>query len=159
MICELCGRQFNAGVRLEVEGSIVSACENCQNCGKVVSSISSVKEKPKPVEFKPSVVELQDLEEEETLADDFGERIKKVREKRNLKQSDLAKLLNEPESIVHRLESGRFEPDEELVNKLEKKLNIRLMVKTEGAPRLVGRAGGKEVTLGDVVVVKKRGER
>ncbi|MDD5112030.1 MAG: multiprotein bridging factor aMBF1 [Candidatus Altiarchaeota archaeon] len=159
MICELCGRNFNYGSRVEVEGSVVSACEACARLGKVVSPIVAVKEKPKPVDVQKPVYEMADVEPEVVLADDYGLRVKNAREKRNLKQAGLARLIDEPESMVHRIESERFEPGDALIKKLEHALGISLSVKAAGAPRLVGRSGGVERTLGDVIVVrKKRGD-
>ena len=158
MICEICGRSFNVGVRLELEGSVVNACDNCSGYGEVLSKIETVKEKPKTLEVKKPVYNMQEFESEETLADDYGEKVRKAREKRRMKQIDLAKLINEPESIVHRIESGKFEPDENLIKKLERKLDVKLMLKVENAPRLVGKTEDKEKTLGDVVVVRKKGE-
>jgi putative transcription factor len=157
MICELCGRNFTGGVRLSVEGSVVNACEGCSRYGKVVSVIATVKEKPKPVaEGKTRVYEMQDLESEVMLVEDYGLKVKDARERKKLKQGDLARLINEPESLVHRLETGGFEPDEALIGKLERTLGIKLRVKVEDVPRIVGRQAGGEVTLGDVVVIRKK---
>jgi len=158
MICEICGRHFNSGVRIQLEGSIVSACDNCASYGKVVSKVVTVKEKPKTPESSAPVYDMQDVEPKETLVEDWGLKIKNAREKRNLKQSDLARLINEPESLVHRLESGRIEPNETLVKKLEKKLNIKLVMRMEDAERFTGTSGKSERTLGDVVVIKKKKE-
>jgi len=159
MICEICGRHFNEGVKLKLEGSVVNACSSCASYGEVVQEIKAVKEKPKPVEPKKQVYQMQDLEEEEILAEDYGMRVKKAREKMNMKQGDLAKLINEPESVVHRIESGRFEPDEELTKKLEHKLGIRLTTKVEEAIRNAAKTESGRKTLGDVVVVRKKGEK
>jgi putative transcription factor len=156
MICEICGKNFNNGVKVQIEGSVVSACANCSGYGKLVGKIETVKEKPKTPEAQARKYEMQDFESETALADDYGERIKKAREKRNLKQGDLAKLINEHESIVHRIESGRFEPDDDLIKKLEKKLDIKLTIKVDDALRLVGKGENKEKTLGDVVVIRKK---
>jgi len=61
--------------------------------------------------------------------------------------------------VVHRIESGRFEPDEELTKKLEHKLGIRLTTKVEEAIRNAAKTESGRKTLGDVVVVRKKGEK
>jgi len=156
MICEICGKNFNSGVKLKLEGSVVSACSNCAGFGLVVSKIETVKEKPKVVEVRTPKYDMQDFEFEETLVEGYGARIKKAREKRNMKQSELAKLINEPESMVHRIELGKMEPSEELIKRLEKKLNINLTTKSEEKIQVLEKATSGEKTLGDVVVIKKK---
>jgi putative transcription factor len=158
MICEICGRNFNTGVRIQLEGSVVSVCDNCAGYGKVISRINTVKEKPKAIESSAPVYDMQDVAPKETLVEDWSLKIKNAREKRKLKQGDLAKLINEPESLVHRLEAGKIEPDDTLVRKLEKKLNIKLMIKEEAAERFVGSGGKDGRTLGDLVVIRKKKE-
>lgn len=159
MICEICGRPFTCGVRLSVEGSVVNACEGCSRYGKVVGSVATVKERPKKSEeVKTPVYEMQDLESEVILGEDYGMKVKNARERKKLKQGELAKLINEPESIVHRIESAAFEPGENLVRKLERALGVKLTVKVDDVPRIVGRQAGGEITLGDVVVIKKKRE-
>ena len=156
MICELCGKNFKTGVRLKVEGSVVSACESCASHGEVVSRIMPAGKKPEVLEVKKPVYDMQDLEDDEELVDDFGRRVKKAREKRGLKQGELARMVNESESVIHRIELGKFEPHENLVRRLEHKLNINLTSSSDEEIRVTEkRASGKEVTLGDVVVVRK----
>jgi uncharacterized protein (TIGR00270 family) len=77
--------------------------------------------------------------------------------RRGLKQEDLAKIINEPTSLIHRLEIGRFEPSPEVVKKLEHALGVKLLHKSEdmGLPAQKGKEDG-EVTLGDLVVIKKK---
>ncbi|MBN2251946.1 MAG: TIGR00270 family protein [Candidatus Altiarchaeota archaeon] len=158
MQCETCGKHIAEGKKVKLEGSVVVTCNECAACGEVVGEAVK-REAPKPLKKSPEpqkpVVEV--VVESEVLAEDYGERIRRGREKRGMKQEDLAKSLNEPASLIHRLESGRFEPGDGLVRKLEKMLGIRLLEKTNGLNvSSGGRGASKELTLGDVVVVKKR---
>jgi putative transcription factor len=157
MLCELCGRLSKEVFRVEVEGSTVVACAGCAKLGKVVERI--VKEAPrKPaVQVKPKPDEVFEVSDGFEVREDFAERIRKARENMNLKQGDLAKAVNEPESLIHRIESGRIVPSPLVARKIEKKLDVVLFEKSSASGASVGgksAAGG--VTLGDVVVLRKR---
>jgi putative transcription factor len=90
------------------------------------------------------------------LVENYGGVVKGARERMNLKQEELAKKINEPESLVHRIESGHDRPNPDVARKLERALRVKLMAERDlSGIELTG--GGKgEVTLGDVVVVRKK---
>ncbi len=72
---------------------------------------------------------LPKLEEAETdfLVEGFGQAIKRARDQRQWHQRELAQKLNEKESIISKIETGKFEPDAKLARKLEKLLGIKLI--------------------------------
>lgn len=163
MQCETCGKDVKTGKKVKLEGSIVFTCDECAKYGKIVSEVKVVEPAKKPVaqKAKPASAIASGEVFEETLNEDFNNIIKKAREKMGWKHEDLAKKINEPMSLIHRLETDpHFDPSNELIRKLQKTLHIRLMEKTK-AVNLDGIKTGfknnsKELTLGDVVVVKKR---
>ena len=53
--------------------------------------------------------------------------IRNKRDELGLKQEDFAKMLNEKESIIHKLETGEFKPSLKLAKKLEKKFGLKLI--------------------------------
>jgi len=127
MICELCGKNANEGFRVRLEGSVVSACEGCSKLGEVVSKVKVEAPKPKP-KPKASLPEANrpeaPTEVEYELVEDYGTKVKAAREKRNLSQEDLGKILNEPHSLVHRIELGKYEPSPDMARKFERKLAL-----------------------------------
>ena len=157
MQCETCGKPIREGKKVKLEGSIVITCADCAAYGTVVGDVK--REEKKVVKPSPQVkaeVKLSVPEETEALVEDYNVRIRTAREKRQMKQEDLAKVLNEPVSVIHRVESGRFEPGDALLKKLEHHLGIRLIEKTGGLASLIKRGDSKDLTFGDVVVVKKK---
>lgn len=159
MICELCGKSCKEGFRIKLEGSVVCACETCSSLGERVSII---KEAPKPKPKAPSRIAFQEPEPspkekvEFELVDDFGLKVKAAREKRGLTQEDLGKMINEPHSLIHRIELGKFEPTEGLAHALESKLGVRLLAPHQEDELSSSKAESKEITLGDLVVVRRR---
>jgi putative transcription factor len=161
MQCETCGKDVKVGKKIKLEGSVIFACEACAKYGEVVAEVKTAKPaEKKPVFEQPRRMVYQAPGEEyvESLVEDFHSVIKNAREKRGWKQEDLAKKINEPMSVVHRLETeAHFEPSDELVRKLQKVLGVKLREKTkvEGGGAK-SRGNSKDLTLGDIVVVKKR---
>lgn len=60
------------------------------------------------------------------LPHEFRITMQKARQAASLTQADLAKLINEKQSVVNEYESGRAVPDSQVIVKLERALNCRL---------------------------------
>lgn len=159
MRCEICGESSTDGYRVRVEGGIVNACQGCSRYGEVLGLVKAREEKkaavpaakPRPVEFK--------IESSTELVDDYAEVVRKRRSKMGLKQEELAKKVNEPASLIQKIESGRMRPSPSVGRKLQKVLSARLYTKVEDLEDdFSGEGGGgsSALTLGDLVVVKKK---
>jgi len=162
MQCEICGKVVARGLRVLVEGSSVVSCEACAGYGKVVGRAEG-RPKKKPEEIiaqeKSRAREGFKIEEEWSLIDDCGEVLRKAREQKGLKQDEIAKMINEPASLIHRIESGRIVPSPAVAKKISKKLGVRLYERGGASEVAVPKQGKEELTLGDVIVVRKGGEK
>ena len=122
MACEICGtdgRMFKA----VVEDAELNVCENCTKFGKVVG-IAQNKQ-------MPTMQKAVETEKIPVLASDYQEKIRKKREGLGLTQEEFAKKISERESLVHKLESGNFEPSLQLARKIEKLLGIKILEEYE----------------------------
>ncbi|VVB53540.1 Helix-turn-helix [uncultured archaeon] len=166
--CELCGKGFMEGFKVKVEGSLVNSCAACASIGVVVSEVSD-RGKPK---LKSAAVEVQsaqavkhavliEVPDEPELVEDYGGVIRRAREKRGLKQKDFGRLINEPESLVHRIESGHIPPSPSVAAKIIKALGVRLYASSKDEDKPQGGKGQipKDVTLGDLVVIRRKGDK
>ncbi len=97
--------------------------------------------------------DVRDLE----LCDDYAKIIRDAREKKGWTQTELANQLIERLSLVRRIESGKMQPNIQVVEKLEEVLNIKLLVSTSDIPeiKLESKLPG-DMTLGDVVHLKTK---
>ncbi len=136
MECELCGAECGSPVEVEVEGARMFVCEKCASMGKRIRSRGLQKSEHgafipyrKPA-FSP-VKKSENLDLGLSIASDFGERIRRAREKRGWKREELAKKLFEKESVMHRIEAGNFKPDDRLIERIESLLGISLREKEE----------------------------
>ncbi|WEU40680.1 MAG: multiprotein bridging factor aMBF1 [Candidatus Odinarchaeum yellowstonii] len=159
MLCEICGKNAPKTFYVELDGAVLSVCEECSKYGNIVEENALREVKPKrKIEVTKSEVKVKSDEVVEKVLDlkpDYYKIIKTEREKRKLTQEELAKLLNEKPSVISKIETGRFEPEENLIRKLEKFFNVRLVEVTElPASKPVFKSG--ELTLGEVVNLKKK---
>ena len=116
-----------------------------------MGEIETVPIKKKIVTISPK----KELEEVETvLVDNYGKMIVEARKKRNLTREEFAKKIKEKESVIRRVESEEMMPDDALVKKIERFLEIKLKKIYEKA--LIGKKEIKgSLTLGDVVELKE----
>ena len=75
-----------------------------------------------------------------------------------LKQKELAKMLAEKESVIHKLESGNIEPSLNLARKLERQLRIKIIEQHELGKEDNHKYKSKRtvLTIGDLISVKKK---
>lgn len=162
MICEMCGKDVTFCKKVTVEGVQLEVCAECAKFG-----IEAKKETPKEASPKPVVAQrlevremrsrprdvLQSVEKEE-LVEDFAKRIKSARERAGMTQKDLAMKINERVTIISKIESNQMRPDEKVISKLQKELNIVLK---ERVPEVVASKEGAKtsLTLADLIKMQR----
>ena len=121
MECEVCGRTVSQTSRILIDKSEMNVCDSCKSLGNEIHE-------NKPIELKKmNVYEI----EERTLETNFGEKIRKSRDRMGLSQEEAAKKAGVQVSVLHRVESGRFVPDDKTAKKLEKFFKVRIVQKTD----------------------------
>lgn len=136
-----------------VEGTKLSVCKHCGKFGKIISPVKTEKIAEKKEEF---FVEKPKKEIIQVITKDFAAKIKKKREQMGLRQEDFAKKISEKESLIHNIESGKFEPSIELARKLEKFLHIKLVEEYEEEHKPQISQKSESMTIGDMIKVKRR---
>jgi len=170
--CEVCGEPiFGRGIKVLIDGAELIVCGRC-------ASRATVAKAPKPASFTPPTKSTPSpsrprpqpqtrrlppaptVPEGVELVDNYGQVVRKARQAMQLSQEDLCRKIAEKVSVLHKIESGRFVPDDSLVKKLEYALKIQLLQPSSKAPPAEEKfSRPTELTLGDVAVMqKKRGE-
>jgi putative transcription factor len=104
----------------------ISVCRNCSTHGAFLGRVSAVERTP----LKPKTKNIVEEEEKEPeLVPDYAEFVKSAREKKGLKQEEVAKKVNEPASLIKKIETGKIRPTEKLARKLEVFLGVELFEK------------------------------
>jgi len=130
--CEICGEE-RADLSLVIfEGRRVYACSSCIKKFSLVkvSSIGATKalRQPKAWAVRRPLKSIA-LEEDYELVEGFGEKVKRAREAMGLTQAELASKLKIKVSLLKKIEAEKISPPFDLVRKLEKALNTRLLEK------------------------------
>ncbi|HEC56696.1 MAG TPA: TIGR00270 family protein [Candidatus Syntrophoarchaeum butanivorans] len=155
MQCEMCGSEIiGKSYRILIEGSELTVCANCLRYGTVLDEegskriFSGMKDKKKG---RRSIFD----EIVDELVLDYGTKVRKAREEKGWSCEELAKRINERESLIKKVEREDIRPDDALRRKLESVLSIKL---TEGIEEANPRRKRVErrLTLGDIVSLKRK---
>ncbi|MGC8564941.1 MAG: multiprotein bridging factor aMBF1 [Thermoplasmata archaeon] len=158
MICEVCGKNVPRLRKVLIEGAIMNVCDECAKLGTPIEKPNvKVQRSPMPqnihthhVEEKHQKKKDDMLDEEMVLVDDYGERVRKARDAMNLSLEDAAKKMLEKKNVLSKIERGEMKPDRELIKKLERFYNIKLMEKVTAIPG-EQKTVKNTLTLGDLI--------
>ncbi len=147
--CDLCGKDFEL-FKTRIEGSLVDACERCSKFGEVLWRIEDIKS-----EIKTKKIDDEDWE---NIVEDYDKIIRKEREKIGLKQDELAKKLNEKESLIQKIENKQIMPNLKIAKKMEKFFGVKLIENISDNKKIeIKKIEVKSFTLGDVIKQKRTG--
>jgi len=132
--CEICGVEIKGKAQyIAIGSSRLQVCQKCAPYGTVVMLDKKAKttpagEPPPLVKAKRRLYEQMDLELEAELeiGEDYGRRVKEAREKAGLKQAELAKRINEKQSLVRKIENEEIIPSKAVWGKIERVLKAFL---------------------------------
>lgn len=138
-------------------------CGKCAKLGSISWEMRTPRRvkklaKPKPpLPRTPKKRQPTKLAEELELVNNFSSRVRQGREKMELSHEDLGKKIGEKVSVLRKIESGKMTPDHKLATKLEHTLRVKLLAPPSEPKTPSARLSTpSEVTLGDVVRVKKK---
>ena len=148
MNCDICGKEVSL-VKAIVEGIELSVCRECSNFGNVI-------EQKKPEKTKPKRPTYPTEEVIDVMVSDYTDKIKKAREKMNLKQKEFAQKIAEKESVIQNIESGHIKPSIALARKIEKFCHIKLVEEHKEEHKNVKlNLKDTSLTIGDLLNLKK----
>ena len=116
----------------------MQVCKSCAKYGQVLESKPVKKSRPR---------------REETLlliVPGYGKKVKQAREKRGMKQEDVAKALHEKESLLSHVEAEKTEPSIAVARKLERYFGITLVEEDEDRVDVQKSKSTDTMTIGDL---------
>jgi len=141
MECPICGKSGKT-VKVRIEGAVIDVCESCARFGSKLPSYQPIK---KPVKLE--------LDEELELVQGYGRLVKAARIKKGMTRIELAQKVGEKESVISRIEKEEMRPEDELVERLEQLLGVKLLERY-AKKKVDSRERKAELTIGDVVEVR-----
>jgi putative transcription factor len=152
MICEVCGKNVPRLRKVIIEGAVMNVCDDCARLGVPLEEKKAIKQTSihRVPQVKESKKQNDVLDENEVLVDDYGERIRRARESRNLTLEDAAKKLLEKKNVLSKIERGEMKPDKDLIKKLEKFYSIKLTEKISSVQETT-KYKKESLTLGDII--------
>jgi len=160
MRCEVCGREIFGQVFYRViEGGKMTVCSRCAQFGtRDWDPKEKTVQQPRgrPVRSAAPPRPRSDIEVAETfeLVEHYGELIRKARQRKGMLVEDLAKKLNEKESVVKKLEKEELNPSMALIKKVESELGVKLLELASAASGPVFTKPMGPRTLGDMIKIK-----
>ena len=168
MRCEVCGVHLREKpIRAIIEGAKLEVCSQCAKLSaatweKEQRSFSSIPKQANIIDrarpTRPQKPRLtRQAEEEFVLVKNYGEIVRRAREKQGWSQEELGRAINEKESLVAKIETQKLVPPLAITLKIEHVLGVHLTEKEQSVTDAkMPDVRSMELTLGDIVVVKKR---
>ena len=158
MECEICGSEIHGGsFKVTIDGSELDVCGKCSQHGTVANKRAPVSRKVAPVARhlpKRSQRRTFDTVSDE-LVDGYETVIRDARRDRSWSQDQLAGKIKEKASLLKKIERGEITPEDSILKKLERTLDIKLTERT-GESEWSGGSLNKGTTLGDIVKIKRK---
>jgi len=162
--CEVCGRKIHGSpIRAMIEGAKLTVCTECSKHGKIIYEEPAPRQEPARKPFAPIPAKRQALkatvDTTQEIVEGYDSKIRQAREKLGISHEELGKKINEKESVLRKIETGKMTPNNQLVTKLEHILKIKLLVPVaeEKATQPMPKAQNRELTLGDLMQLGKKG--
>jgi len=147
--CEICGKRFDNLNKAVVEGVMIDVCSGCSKFGKVIAI-------RKPLIEPERFIQVKAKEDIEDIVNNYHEIIRKARERKGLKQEELAKNVAEKESVIHKIETGSLRPSFVVARKLEQFLGVKLIEIIEEKKDVNLNLKDNSLTIGDILKIKHR---
>ena len=169
MRCEVCGHKIReAPQRVVIEGAKLTVCTECSKHGTSTwepTKPGDTALRPTviahgvpiqgPIQIKKKVITAR-VDTSQEIIENYAEVIRDAREHLGYSHEDLGKKINEKESVLRKIETGKMTPNEHLISKLEHTLKIKLLVPVSEEKVPLPKATSREFTLGDAIKVDKK---
>jgi putative transcription factor len=166
--CEVCGREVPSVQEVTLEGAKLLTCSRCAKLGQPAHKSQPAQAPPRPAPpsyMNPERIRTLPLhrepikprraEREIVPVENFAALVRKAREQRGLSHKEVARQLNERESVIAKLETGKMTPTTNLARKMERLFKLTLLEEAESLDTYPGKSSSP-TTFGDVVEVRKK---
>ncbi|MCL2143418.1 MAG: multiprotein bridging factor aMBF1 [Methanomassiliicoccaceae archaeon] len=165
MLCEMCGKEAGTARPVFIEGTKLHVCQNCAKFGEEYKaqgggrsdapapSATVIEERLQRREKRMQTRDVYAASSSVEIIDDYGKVIKDARTAAGMDIEQFAASIFEKKGIIAKIEANDLIPDEKLMKKIEKALNIKL-TETVQSNVVTGRSTGAKMTLENFIKKK-----
>jgi putative transcription factor len=165
MLCELCGKEAGATRPAFIEGTKLHVCQNCMKFGEEYKaqggkqaaapapSASVIEERLQRREKRMQTKDVYAGTATVELIEDYGKAIREARTAAGMDIEQFAASIYEKKGTLAKIEANDLIPDEKLMRKIERALNIKLTETVQASPG-TNKAQGTRMTLENFVKKK-----
>lgn len=162
MICEMCGKEVPVTKPAFIEGSRLNVCQNCikfsddyknGQATKTSAAGPSAQVIEQRLQRREQRLQSKDVyrgTETVQIVADYGDVIKNARVAKGMDLEQFAASILEKRGILAKVEAYDLTPDDKLIKKLEKALDIKL-TETVSAGGNIGGGKSTKMSLGDFI--------
>lgn len=156
-------------MRVVIEGAKLTVCTECSKHGKVVweepaKPVAVSQQLPFPshgatMHGSPPIKKkfiIKRVDASQEIIENYADAIREAREQLGISHEDLGKKINEKESVLRKIETGKMAPDDQLISKLEHSLKIKLLAPVAEEKVSLPKSASHEFTLGDAIRLSKK---
>jgi putative transcription factor len=157
----MCGKEVPIAKPMLVEGTKLNLCSNCVKFGDEYKGSDPRSNSPVPksvieerLQRRERRMQTRDVYSVTTreLVEDYGKVIRDARESKKMDLDEFAKSILEKRGILARIEANDLVPDDKLIVKLEKSLNIHLREEVQSGGQVgVGGKKSESMTLSNFI--------
>ncbi len=161
MLCEMCGKNVPQTREVMVGRARLSVCAGCAKFGE--STGTSAASKPgapvtqsvidQRLERRERRMQSKDIYAGSTtieIVDDYGGVIRRARESKGMDLKEFANAIQEKQGTLAKIEANNLIPDDKLIKKIEKALDIKLTEAVASGGTVGGRTSDT-MTLGNFI--------
>ena len=150
----MCGAESAVLTPRKTSGSVLQVCSNCSSMGSEPTHRESIGHRAyvaQTLEKRQMKTRYQEIDTEDVLVKNYGELVRRGREKLNLDHVSLASKISEKKSIIASVEAGNMKPTEKLIKKLENFLKIKLTERVDLSSNTETSSSNQSLTMGDLI--------
>ena len=161
MICEMCGKNVPSTRPVFIDGARLSVCPNCARFGDenrgnsrngaTGPSATVIEQRLEKRSRRMQTKNVYDGQDNVQLVDGYGNIIKRAHTARGMDLKQFAESIGEKQGILAKVEAETLIPDDKLVKKIEKALDIKLTEVVAGGGSIGQGSRSDKMTLANFI--------
>ena len=160
MICEMCGKNVPSTRPVFIDGARLSVCPNCARFGDenrgnarggAGASPTVIEQRLEKRNRRMQTKNVYDGNDNVNIIDGYGNAIKKARTARGMDLKQFAESIGEKQGLLAKIEAEDLVPDDKVVRKIEKALDIKLTEVVAGGGSIGQGGKNDKMTLANFI--------